>query len=115
MMHLEHLAASRPETDIHAILRRRSRLENQASSRVCTYELRRHHSARDFVKRFARTMQRNDVSRIEFLECLDRVSNVFLLVGREMKAADHRMNFLHTGGGLSLPDRIDHAAMAARS
>src|SRR3984893_4365610 len=60
-------------------------------------------------------MQRNQVSRIDFLECLDRISNVFLRVGREMKAPDHRMNFFHTGGSLSLPDRVDHAAMAARS
>src|ERR1700688_4344600 len=60
-------------------------------------------------------MQRHHVSRIDFLECLDRISNVFLLIGREMKPPDHRMNFFHTGGGLSLPDRGDHAAMAARS
>jgi hypothetical protein len=38
-------------------------------------------------------MQRDHVSRIDFLECLDRISNVFLWVGREMKAPDHRMNF----------------------
>jgi len=60
-------------------------------------------------------MQRDHVSRIDFLECLDRISNVFLWVGREMKAPDHRMNFFHAGGSLSLPDRVDHAAMAARS
>src|ERR1700737_4079 len=60
-------------------------------------------------------MQRNHVSRVDFLECLDRISNVFVLIGREMKAPDHRMNFFHTGGGLSLPDRVDYAAMAARS
>src|SRR5258708_40212854 len=55
------------------------------------------------------------LSRIDFLECLDCISNVFLLIRREMEAPDHRMNFFHTGGGLSLPDRVDHAAMAARS
>ena len=33
-------------------------------------------------------MQRDHVSRIDFLECLDRISNVFLWVGREMKAPD---------------------------
>ena len=60
-------------------------------------------------------MQRNHPGRIDFLECLDCISNVFLLIRREMKAPDYRMNFFHTGGGLSLPDRIDHAAMAARS
>ena len=60
-------------------------------------------------------MQRNHVSRIDFLECPHRISNVVLLIGREMKAPDHRMNFFHTGGGLSLPDRVDHAAMTARS
>src|SRR5947208_452394 len=60
-------------------------------------------------------MQRNHVSRIEFLECLDRISNVVLLIRREMKAPDHRMNFFQTGGGLSLFDRVDHTAMAARS
>jgi hypothetical protein len=48
-------------------------------------------------------MQRNHVSRIDFLECLDRISNVVLLIGREMKAPDHRMNFFHAGGGLSFP------------
>src|SRR6267378_208515 len=60
-------------------------------------------------------MQRYHPSRIDFLECRDCISNVFLLIGREMKAPDYRMNFFHTGGGLSLPDRVDHAAMAARS
>src|SRR2546421_1161137 len=64
---------------------------------------------------FARTMQLNHVSRIEFMECLDGISNIFLFIGREMKASDHRMNFFHTGGSLSLPDRVDHAAVAARS
>jgi hypothetical protein len=58
-------------------------------------------------------MQRNHESRIDFLECRDRISNVVLLIGREMKAPDHRMNFFHAGGGLSLLDRVDHAAMAA--
>src|SRR6266702_8253134 len=100
-----------PRTDIRVIVRLRSRLENQASSRVRAYELRRHHSARGFVKSFARTMQRNHVSRIDFLECPDRISNVVLLIGREMKAPDHRMNSFHTRGDLSLPDRVDHAAM----
>jgi hypothetical protein len=37
------------------------------------------------------------------------------LMGREMKAPNHRMNFFHTRGDLSLPDRVDHAAMTARS
>jgi hypothetical protein len=32
-----------------------------------------------------------------------------------LKAPDHRMNFFHTRGGLSLLDRVDQAAMAARS
>src|SRR5256884_5399012 len=112
------LAANRrlvPRTDIRVIVRLRSRLENQASSRVRAYELRRHRSARGFIKSFARTMQRNHVSRIDFLECPDRISNVVLLIGREMKAPDHRMNFFHTRGGLSLLDRVDQAAMAARS
>src|SRR5258705_3270807 len=59
-------------------------------------------------------MQRNQISRNDFLECRDCISNVFLLIRPEMKAPDHRMNFFHTGGGLSLPDRVDHAAMAAR-
>src|SRR5690242_12099385 len=70
-----------PRTDIRVIVRLRSRLENQASSRVRAYELRRHRSARGFVKSFARTMQRNHVSRIDFLECPDRISNVVLLIG----------------------------------
>src|SRR5262245_29658132 len=99
----------------NVIVRLRSSLENQASSRVRAHELRRHRSARSFVKSFARTMQRNHVSRIDFLECPDRISNVVLLIGREMKAPDHRMNFFHTRGDLSLPDRVDHAAMTARS
>jgi hypothetical protein len=60
-------------------------------------------------------MQRNNVSRINFLERLDRISNVFLLIGREMKAPDYRMNFFHPRGDLSLLDRVGHAAMAARS
>src|SRR5205809_58539 len=72
-------------------------------------------TSRGFVKSFARTMQRNHVSRIDFLECPDRISNVVLLIGREMIAPDHRMNFFHTRGDLSLPDRVDHAAMTARS
>src|SRR5258705_3545192 len=59
-------------------------------------------------------MQRNQISRNDFLECRDCISNVFLLIRPEMKAPDHRMNSCHTGGGLSLPDRVDHAAMAAR-
>src|SRR6202048_457252 len=60
-------------------------------------------------------MQRNHISRIDFLECLVCISHVFSLIRREMTAPDHRMNFFHTGGALSLPDRVDHAAMAARS
>ena len=60
-------------------------------------------------------MQRDHVSRIDFLECLDRISNVILLIRREMKAPNHCMNSFHTGGSLSLPDCVDHAAMAARS
>src|SRR5687767_7608345 len=60
-------------------------------------------------------MQRNHVSRIDFLQCLDRISNVVFLIRREMKASDHRMNSFHTGRGLSLPDCVNHAAMAARS
>lgn len=59
-------------------------------------------------------MQWDHVSRIDFLERLDRFSNVVLWMRREMKAPDHRMNFLHAEGGLNLLDRIDHAAMAAR-
>src|ERR1700730_13577934 len=92
-----------------------SRLENQASSGVRAQQFRRHRSARGFVKRFAGTMQRNHIGRIDFLECLDRISDVVLLIGREMKAPDNGMNFFHAGGGLGLPDRVDHAAMAARS
>src|SRR5262249_47464183 len=60
-------------------------------------------------------MQRNHVSRIDFLQCLDRLSNVILLIGCEMKAPDYSVNFFHAGSVLSLPDRVDHAAMAARN
>jgi hypothetical protein len=91
------------------IARLHLRLENQAGSGICAKDFCRHRSTRDFVKGFARTMQRNHVSRIDFLERLDRVSNVVLWIRREMKAPDHRMNFLHAGGGLSLLDRIDAA------
>ena len=59
-------------------------------------------------------MQWNDIGRIDFLECLDRFSNIVLLIGREMEAPDHCVNLFDTAGGLSLPDRVDHAAMAAR-
>ena len=110
-----------PHGGIRPSPRRRSRLALTLSERE---EISRgiavHRSARSMAGLLGRspsTVSR-EISRnggYNVLECLDRISNVFLLIRGEVKAPDHCMNFFYTGGGLSLPDRVDYAAMAARS
>src|SRR5258706_9541279 len=88
--------------------------KDEACPRVGAQELIWHLGLGDLVERFAGAVQWNDVVDIDVLERRDRVAHIVFLIGGEVESADHRMNLVDPGSRLGLPDRVDHAAMAAR-
>jgi hypothetical protein len=52
---------------------------------------------------------------VDLLERGNRLPHVALLIGREMKAADERMDFCDSRRCLRLSDDVDHTAMIAGS
>src|ERR1700745_2898725 len=89
--------------------------KNEACPRIGTEELARHLSLDCFVERFASAVKWNDIVDIHILHRCDCVAHVVFLVGCKVKAPDDCVNFIDGRSRLRLFDRVNHAAMAARS
>src|SRR6266478_1338763 len=87
--------------------------EGETGPGVGAQQLRRHLGLSNLEEGLTAAMQGNDVIHIDLFQACNGLAHIILLVGREMKTADHRVHLPDAGCVLRLPDRVDDAAMAA--
>jgi hypothetical protein len=89
--------------------------ENEACPGIGAKEFVRHFSLDHVVERLTSAVKWNDIVDVHILHRCDCVAHVVFLIGCKVEAPDDRVNFIDARSRLRLFDRVDHAAMTARS